>query len=68
MVANQKIVDAINEQMGNEFSAMLQYYAIAAHFGAEALPELSAHFYKQPRRKRSTRCVLSSSSSTPAPA
>jgi ferritin len=32
MVANQKIVAAINEQMGNEFSAMLQYYAIAAHF------------------------------------
>src|SRR5580704_13860988 len=47
MVANQKIVAAINEQMGNEFSAMLQYYAIAAHFGAEGLPELSAHFYKQ---------------------
>src|SRR3984893_15524676 len=37
MVANQKIVAAINEQMGNEFSAMLQYYAIAAHFGAEGL-------------------------------
>ena len=35
MPANQKIVAAINEQMGNEFSAMLQYYAIAAHFGAE---------------------------------
>ena len=44
MVANQKIVAAINEQMGNEFSAMLQYYAIASHFGAEGLRELSAHF------------------------
>jgi hypothetical protein len=42
MVAKQKIVAAINEQIGNEFSAMLQYYAIAAHFGAEALPEHSA--------------------------
>ena len=69
MVANQKIVAAINEQMGNEFSAMLQYYAIAAHFGAEGLPELSAYFYKQAEEeKRSTRCVLSSSSSTPVPA
>jgi hypothetical protein len=47
---------------------MLQYYAIGAHFGAEALPELSAHFYKPPRRKKRTRCVSSSSSSTPAPA
>jgi ferritin len=52
MVANQKIVAAINEQMGNEFSAMLQYYAIAAHFGAEALPELSAHFYKQAEEEK----------------
>ena len=32
MVANQKIIAAINEQIGNEFSAMLQYYAIAAYF------------------------------------
>jgi ferritin len=38
MVANQKIVAAINEQMGNEFSAMLQYYAIAAHFGSKDCP------------------------------
>jgi ferritin len=45
MVANQKIVAAINDQMGNESSAMLQYYAIASHFGAEGLRELSAHFY-----------------------
>src|SRR6476619_5350068 len=47
MVVNQKIVAAINEQIGNEFSAMLQYYAISAHFGAEALPELAAHFHQQ---------------------
>src|SRR5258708_36115271 len=52
MVANQKIVAAINEQIGNEFSAMLQYYAIAAHFGAEALTELSAHFYKQAEEEK----------------
>ena len=52
MVANEKIVAAINEQIGNEFSAMLQYYAIAAHFGAEALPELSAHFYKQAEEEK----------------
>jgi ferritin len=52
MIANQKIVAAINEQMGNEFSAMLQYYAIAAHFGAEGLRELSAHFYKQAEEEK----------------
>src|SRR5208282_3260525 len=38
--------------MGNEFSAMLQYYAIAAHFGAEGLREPSAHFYKQAEEEK----------------
>ena len=52
MIANQKIVAAINEQIGNEFSAMLQYYAISAHFGAEALPELSAHFHEQAEEEK----------------
>ena len=52
MVANQKVVAAIDEQIGHEFSAMLQYYAIAAHFGAEALPQLSAHFYKQAEEEK----------------
>src|SRR5258707_7258576 len=47
MVAHPQVVAPINEQIGNEFSAMLQYYAISAHFGAEALPELAAHFHKQ---------------------
>src|SRR5262249_40374254 len=28
------------------------YYAIAAHFGAEGLPELSAHFYKQDEEEK----------------
>ena len=47
MLTKQKVIDAINEQIGYEFSASLQYYAIAAHFAAEALPQLSAHFFKQ---------------------
>jgi ferritin len=53
MVAKQNIIAAINEQIGNEFGAMLQYYAIAAHFGAEALHELSAHFQKQAEEEKS---------------
>src|SRR5262245_62324537 len=47
MLTSQKVIDAINEQIGYEFSASLQYYAIAAHFAAEALPQLSQHFFKQ---------------------
>src|SRR5204862_8311599 len=47
MLTSQKVIDAINEQIGYEFSAELQYYAIAAHFAAEALPQLSRHLFQQ---------------------
>ena len=47
MLISDKILAALNEQVGNEFSAMLQYVAIAAHFDRETLPLLSAHFSKQ---------------------
>ncbi len=52
MLTSQKIIDAINEQIGNEFSAMLQYVAIGAHFSAETLPELAAHFSRQAEEEK----------------
>ena len=52
MLIPDKIVNAINEQIGYEFSASLQYYAIAAHFSAEALPQLAAHFFKQAEEEK----------------
>ena len=52
MLTNQKIIDAINEQIGFEFSASMQYYAIAAHFAAEALPQLSTHFFSQAEEEK----------------
>src|SRR5437868_5412120 len=52
MLTSQKVIDAINEQIGYEFSAELQYFAIAAHFAAEALPQLSAHFFKQAEEEK----------------
>src|SRR3982751_7078079 len=52
MLTSQKVIDAINEQIGYEFSASLQYYAIAAHFAAEALPQLSQHFFKQAEEEK----------------
>lgn len=52
MLTNQKVIDAINEQIGYEFSASMQYYAIAAHFAAEALPQLSSHFFKQAEEEK----------------
>lgn len=47
MLVSQALNDKINEQVGNEFAASIQYTAIAAHFDAESLPFLANHFYKQ---------------------
>ena len=52
MLTNQKTIDAINEQIGYEFSASMQYYAIAAYFATEALPQFSAHFFKQAEEEK----------------
>jgi ferritin len=52
MLTNQKVIDAINEQIGYEFSASMQYYAIAAHFASEALPQLASHFFKQAEEEK----------------
>lgn len=52
MLTGQKIIDAINEQIGNEFGASLQYFAIAAHFASEALPQLSQHFFQQAEEEK----------------
>jgi len=53
MVANQEIVAAINEQMGNEFSAML---AVLRHrpliLARKRCPSVSAHFYKQAEEEK----------------
>jgi len=45
-------VEALNEQIGNEFAASQQYIAIAVYYDAETLPELAAHFYRQAVEER----------------
>src|SRR3954469_8971676 len=52
MLTSQKVIDVINEQIGYEFSASLQYYAIGAHFATEALPQLSQHFLQQAEEEK----------------
>jgi bacterioferritin B len=47
MLVSQALNDKINEQVGQEFAASIQYTAIAAHFDAESLPFLARHFYNQ---------------------
>jgi len=43
---------AINQQIGNEFGASLQYVAIASHFAGDGLSALAEYFYKQSEEER----------------
>lgn len=52
MLISQAMNDAINEQIGNEFGASLQYVAVAAYFDRESLPVLAQHFYAQATEER----------------
>lgn len=52
MMISNKVAAAINEQIGNEFGASLQYVAIASFFASEGLVELAARFYTQADEER----------------
>jgi ferritin len=52
MLISKKINDAINQQIGNEFGASLQYVCIASYFAGEGLVELAGFFYKQADEER----------------
>lgn len=52
MLATQKIIDALNEQVGMEMSASIKYDAIASHFSSEGLPRLATYFFKQATEER----------------
>ena len=43
----QSVVDALNGQVVEEFTASLQYAAIALYFDGETLPELTSFFHLQ---------------------
>ncbi|MBM3881595.1 MAG: ferritin [Verrucomicrobia bacterium] len=52
MLISEKMTAAINEQVGHEFAASLQYVAIGSHFASEGLSELAAKFYRQADEER----------------
>lgn len=52
MIISAKMQDALNAQIGMEFSASIKYDAMAAYFSAEALPLLAKHFFKQATEER----------------
>jgi bacterioferritin B len=47
-----RFVDALKDQVANEFGASQQYIAIAVHYDAQTLPQLAAHFYRQSVEER----------------
>ena len=51
-LGGEKLLKALNAQVGNEMHASMQYIAIAAHFDAENLPRLAAFFYRQADEER----------------
>jgi bacterioferritin B len=52
MLVSEKVTGAINQQIGNEFGASLQYVSIASYLSEEGLIELSSFFYKQAEEER----------------
>ena len=52
MLISNPMNAALNEQVGYEFGASLQYVAIAAYFDRESLPELARHYYRQAEEER----------------
>ena len=52
MLISKNLEQAINDQIGREFGASLQYFSIAAYFDIDALPELAAFFYRQAEEEK----------------
>ncbi len=52
MLISKELENAVNEQIGREFGASLQYVSIATYFDADSLPELAAFFYRQADEER----------------
>ena len=49
---SEAFIDALNEQIGNEFAASQQYVACAVYYDSETLPRLASFFYKQAVEER----------------
>lgn len=52
MLISKAMNAALNEQIGHEFHASLQYLAIAAYFGEEGLNGFAKYFFKQADEER----------------
>jgi ferritin len=51
-LGSAKLIAALNQQVGHEMHASLQYVSIASHFEAENLPRLAEFFFRQAEEER----------------
>jgi bacterioferritin B len=52
MLISKELEQAINDQIGREFGASLQYVTLATYFDSDALPQLAAFFYRQAEEEK----------------
>jgi ferritin len=53
-----RFADRLTAQVANEFAASQQYIAIAAHYDADALPQLAGLFYRQSVEERNHAMIM----------
>jgi ferritin len=49
---SERLIAALNEQVGREFAAAHQYVAIGAYYDAQTFPQLAKFFYEQADEER----------------
>jgi bacterioferritin B len=49
---SERLVEALNAQIGREFAAAHQYVAIGAFYASATFPQLAAFFYRQAEEER----------------
>ncbi|NJN43574.1 MAG: ferritin [Anaerolineae bacterium] len=52
MLISKELEAAMNQQVGNEFGASLQYVSIASYFENESLEQLAAFFFRQAEEEK----------------
>jgi ferritin len=52
MIASEKMIEGMNQQIGNEMAASMQYVGIASFFDGRSLPKLAEFFYLQAEEER----------------
>ena len=52
MLASEKMINGMNQQVGNEMGASMSYVGIASYFDGRSLPKLAEFFYLQSEEER----------------